>query len=60
MTKIQDLSINTSNARYAARVWRTETLRHEANEQIVKMMQAFVPENFHVEIIEHQSDAPVL
>lgn len=56
--KIQNLTIDTDKTKYAARAWRTEVLRYEANDQIAKIMQAFVPENFHVELIERESDVP--
>jgi hypothetical protein len=52
------VGINTDDCKYLARVWRTEVLRHEANEQVEKMLQAFVPERFVVRIEEQEHEVP--
>jgi len=50
--------INTDDCKYFSRVWRTEVLKQEANEQIEKMLQAFIPERFVVRIEEQDHEVP--
>ncbi len=44
--------INSQETKYAARVWRTHILKAEAEKEIKKILQAFVPEGFEVKINE--------
>lgn len=50
--------INTDGAKYKARAWRTDTLREEASREVTKMLQAFVPAGFTVEIRECDEPVP--
>ena len=55
-----DLSpkINTNDCKYFARIWRTDILKAEASKEIEKMLQAFIPERFHVVIVEGEHEVP--
>ena len=50
--------INTNDCKYFARVWRTDVLKAEASTQVEKMLQAFIPERFHVVIEEQEHEVP--
>lgn len=50
--------INTDDTKYFARVWRTENLRVTATDEITKILQAFIPEGFHVRIDKGEFEVP--
>lgn len=52
MRQLEKLIINTNDAKYFARGWRTETLKSHAANEVTKMVQAFIPEGFHVKVVE--------
>lgn len=56
---LNQITVGTSDAKYNARVWRTELLRKEAANETAKMLQAFIPEGFTVQITECDEQLPV-
>lgn len=51
-------AIGSEHYKYQARAWRTEHLRKQAIDEVTKMLQAFIPEGFEVEISECDSPVP--
>lgn len=51
-------SINTDEMKYRARGWRTEVLKKQAQYEVAKMLQAFLPVGFIVEVREEEHDVP--
>jgi hypothetical protein len=52
------LVINTQEADYFARAWRTDILRKAAEREVVKMVQAFVRSDFHVRVDKVDHEVP--
>lgn len=55
---LDKLQINTREAKYKARAWRTNVLRREASDEVTKLLQAFVPAHFSVDIKECDEEVP--
>lgn len=58
MKQLEKLIINTNDTKYFARAWRTETLKAQAVNEITRVLQAFVPDNFHVKVVEGDYEVP--
>lgn len=53
-----DPSINTDTMKYRARAWRTGILKEQAQYEVAKMLQAFLPAGFVVEVHEDEHEVP--
>lgn len=51
-------SINTDEMKYRARAWRTEVLKREARYETARMLQAFLPIGFIVDVREDDHEVP--
>ena len=53
-----ETAINSDEAKYQARAWRTDVFRKEASREVLTMLQAFIPEGFIVSISECDEAVP--
>ena len=49
-----------SKMQYAARVWRRQTLQEEAGKEVEKMLRAFLPKGWTIDITEGEYPIPGL